>query len=391
MSGPKSYRRFAWMRAAFWSFTPLPSAVKVALLILVAAILIADSVLRSVIEVHYPLARVLIGTALTIVLALFTWRPPVAAVLLMIGAAFAAVGGGAAEYLIGLAFALALVAGTCSFALTVCYAIVATAWGVVEAVRPNGSLQPPDVVMISVIAMACLLAGIAAREQYENVRAFASAFESHEDEVARQLQHERAIIADELHDVVAHELTIVAMHARVLERSEDPAVQQQSRAAIAAAAVRALTDLRRILDMVNPAERDELGRVTDLDALSVTAKEVSVELAAAGADVDIDIPEDLDLPHTVSLALSRVLRESTTNVIKHAPGAKWVRIRVSEERGIATLTVTNHVPPPSRSWLPRSGYGIVRLHERLRLLGGSFEAHPSDEGWRVTASLPLSA
>jgi signal transduction histidine kinase len=75
-----------------------------------------------------------------------------------------------------------------------------------------------------------------------------------EREVAEQLKHERDLIADELHDIVAHEITIVALHAAVLDRTEDMQTRSQSQTAIREAAVQALTDIRRVLGMVRGEE-----------------------------------------------------------------------------------------------------------------------------------------
>ncbi|WP_239640037.1 sensor histidine kinase [Microbacterium sp. B24] len=211
-----------------------------------------------------------------------------------------------------------------------------------------------------------------------------------EREVAEQLKHERDLIADELHDIVAHEITIVALHAAVLDRTEDVQTRSQSQTAIREAAVQALTDIRRVLGMVRGEENLSPERVSSPDGITGTIAAVTKELGQAGIAVTADVPADLRLPSASLVALTRVIRESATNVLKHATGAHTVSIVLRVERGWVHLTFADDSPPARTAGLPASGYGIMRLRERFRLFGGTFESERKSQGWVVSASLPLS-
>lgn len=378
-------------RAPFWAYHPLRVGTRRVLLVIVAVVLIVDSLLRATSGAETPLLRAIIGTAIIIVIALFAWRPPVAAVGLIAAAGIASVAGLAGDYVIGVTVMLGLVAATCSAALTTVYAAVTIAWATAEVVRPTGMLEPAGAVIIGVLGAVSLLLGVTIRQQHDRWRRMSAKLEEAEREVAEQLRHERELIADELHDIVAHEITIVALHAAVLERTEDPQTRQQSQTTIRDAAVQALTDIRRVLGMVRGEENLSPDRVPTPDTLEATIDAVVHELQTAGIDVTVTLPEQIRLPSASLLALTRVVRESSTNVLKHATGAQHVRIALTVEHGWAHLEFADDSPPAQTAGLPASGYGIMRLRERFRLFGGAFSADRRHEGWVVTASLPLSA
>ncbi len=355
-----------------------------------AVVLIVDSLLRATSTSETPLLRAIVGTGIIIVTALFAWRPPVATVALMGIACIAAVSGVAGDYVIGAALLLGVVAATCSAALTAVYAAVTLTWVIIEVVQPAGVLEPAGAVIVGVLGAVSLLIGVTIRQQHSRWRRLSARIEENEREIAEQLRHERELIADELHDIVAHEITIVALHAAVLERTDDTRTRLQSQTAIREAAVQALTDIRRVLGMVRGEESPSPERVPAPESLESTIGAVVKELDAAGIHTAVSLPDRLRLPNTSLLALIRVIRESSTNVLKHATGARHVRIALTVERGWAHLEFADDSPPAQTAGLPASGYGIVRLQERFRLFGGTFTAERAAEGWVVTASLPLS-
>nr|WP_206686667.1 histidine kinase [Microbacterium invictum] len=377
-------------RAPFWAHHPLRVGTRRVLLGLVAVVLIVDSLLRATSTSETPLLRAIVGTGIIIVTALFAWRPPVATVALMGIACIAAVSGVAGDYVIGAALLLGVVAATCSAALTAVYAAVTLTWVIIEVVQPAGVLEPAGAVIVGVLGAVSLLIGVTIRQQHSRWRRLSARIEENEREIAEQLRHERELIADELHDIVAHEITIVALHAAVLERTDDTRTRLQSQTAIREAAVQALTDIRRVLGMVRGEESPSPERVPAPESLESTIGAVVKELDAAGIHTAVSLPDRLRLPNTSLLALIRVIRESSTNVLKHATGARHVRIALTVERGWAHLEFADDSPPAQTAGLPASGYGIVRLQERFRLFGGTFTAERAAEGWVVTASLPLS-
>lgn len=377
------------LRAPFWSFQPLRPMGRRLLLIIVAVVLIGDSLLRAASGDDTPLLQAIVSTALTIVIALFAWRPPIAAVALMGGAVAAAAADVADDYLLGVAFVLGLVALTCSAALTVLYTLVMVGWGVVQVSRPSSGLDIAGAAVIGTLGVVCLIIGLTIRQQHARWRALSARVEESEREVAEQLRHERDLIADELHDIVAHEITIVALHAAVLERTDDTPTRQQSQTAIREAAVQALTDIRRVLGMVRGgADLKPEPAPPSPETLETTIAAAVRELQTAGIEVSVDLPDEVRLPNASLLALTRVVRESSTNVLKHATGARHVRIAMRVEHGWVHLRFSDDSPPAQTAGLPASGYGIMRLRERFRLFGGTFAAERHPEGWVVTASLP---
>lgn len=361
------------------------------LLVIVGVVLIVDSLLRATSSTETPLLRAIIGTALVILIALFAWRPPVAAVALIAVIAVAAVSGAASDYLVGVALTVGLVSATCSPALTALYVLATTAWAVTEVLRPTGVFAPAGVVIILMLGLASFFIGLTIRQQYARWLTLSEQVGANERELADQLRRERDLIADELHDIVAHEITIVALHAAVLDRTQDAATRQLSQTAIREAAVQALTDIRRVLGMVRGEENLTPDRVPTPDTLDSTIGSVVKELEMAGIAVSVDVPDEIRLPNASLLALIRVIRESSTNVLKHATGARHVRISVRVQRGWVHLEFSDDSPAARTAGLPSSGYGIMRLRERFRVFGGSFEAGRSRQGWAVRASLPLSA
>lgn len=379
------------LRAPFWTFQPLRAGARRVVLVIVAVVLIVDSLLRATSGAETALVRAILGTALIIVIALFAWRPPVAAAALIAGMAIAGVSGMVADYLIGTALVIGLVSATCSAGLTTLYGIVVICWAIAEGLRPDAFFAPGGIAIILLLAAASLFIGYSIRQQHTRWLLLSQQVEDNERELAEQLRHERDLIADELHDIVAHEITIVALHAAVLDRTQDDGVRQSSQTAIRQAAVQALTDIRRVLGMVRGEENLAPDRIASPDTLDATIGIVVKELETAGIAVSVTVPAELDLPNASLLALIRVIRESSTNVLKHATGARHVRIALTVQHGWARLEFTDDSPTASTAGLPSSGYGIMRLRERFRVFGGTFDASRRSDGWVVSASLPLAA
>ncbi len=374
----------------FWAYYPLPSITRGLLIAFVAVALLLDSIVRATNDGTTGVESAIVTTSITVSIALFAWRPPVATIVLSVAAIAAGITGVVDSVLLGAAI-LGLAAFTCSAALTAVYAISWTTWLIAIVLRPGSGVQPLGAVIIAFLGVASLLIGLAIRNQYTKAQMLTTQLEATEREVAEQLRHERDLIADELHDIVAHEITIVALHAAVLERTEDRTTRSQSQTAIREAAVQALTDIRHVLGMVRGEEALSPERIPSPDGIPGTLAAVTRELNDAGITVTSDVATDLRLPSTSLVALTRVMRESATNVLKHATGARNVHISLTVERGWARLEFSDDSPPARTAGLPTSGYGIMRLQERFRLFGGSFRAARGPQGWVVSASLPLES
>ncbi|MCT9109914.1 sensor histidine kinase [Streptomyces mirabilis] len=190
---------------------------------------------------------------------------------------------------------------------------------------------------------------------------------------------ERARIAREIHDVLAHSLSAQMVHleaARLLiERGGD---QEQILERVVAArgmAREGLAETRQALS----ALRGEMSPVEDfLSELVATAD---------GADITV-VGERQPLPAEASQAVRRVAQEALTNVRKHAPGAK-VHMRLEYGEHEVTLGVRDSGGPPGELSGAGAGYGLLGMRERAELLGGSLEAGPDEEGFVVTLRVPV--
>lgn len=381
----RDYLRSPWLDYV----APGPLARRT-LIVLAIGTLLLDSLVRATGDAKVTVASAVVTTSISIAIALFAWRPP-AGTLLFIAVALAATFAGVTDTLLAGALPVGLIVVSCSARLTGVYLVAWALWLTATMMRPGSGLGAFGGVVALFIAATSLIIGVFFRQQHERAQSLATQLEATEREVADQLRHERDLIADELHDIVAHEITIVALHAAVLERTDDAHTRTQSQTAIREAAVQALTDIRRVLGMVRGEENLAPERIPSADSLPETIATVTEELGRAGIRVTADVPDDLRLPSASHVALVRVIRESSTNVLKHATGARTVRITLAVERGWARLEFADDSPPARTAGLPASGYGIMRLQERFRLFGGSFSAERRPSGWVVSASLPLEA
>lgn len=201
---------------------------------------------------------------------------------------------------------------------------------------------------------------------------------------------ERARIAQEMHDVLAHKVSLIALHAGGLEvdKAKEPATVERVAGVIRETARQAMEDLREVLGVlrrdvsVDGADLAPVPKAADLDRLVQDSRSAGVSVSA-----DIALPEDL--PESLGRTTYRIVQEALTNVHKHARGAATsVLVGGTADSGL-TVRVTNVRPVAAGSLLPGSGAGLVGLRERVGLAGGRITAGPGpDGGWRVEAWLP---
>lgn len=248
--------------------------------------------------------------------------------------------------------------------------------------------QPEEPVYVGIgllIAAIAGAAGILLRSARGREQRLDAALREQASVMAQLRRDERLLIADELHDVIAHDLTAIAMQARLMEREDDPAQRAQTQREIGDAARRALGDIRRLITPVPGEAPTE--RIDDFDT---TLAEMAATLRTAGYTPEVTTDLAQPIPRLVDGTLARVLRESTTNIMKHGrPGP--VRIRVGVDAEEARVQVSNARPAHrSRERLPSGGFGSVRLAERVGLLGGEFTQGIEGDEWVVRAALPLT-
>ncbi|MFD7813874.1 sensor histidine kinase [Streptomyces sp. NPDC059785] len=220
-------------------------------------------------------------------------------------------------------------------------------------------------------------------------------------EAAQATQRERARIAREMHDVVAHSLTLLVVYAETLRArgGELPEWARTQVDGLAAAGRQSGGELRDLLRMLrDPAEAAPLQPVPgigDLDALLDSHR-------AAGGTVDVRMTTEApagavtgvaleSLPGPVQTAVYRVVQEALANARRHAPGAP-VRIAVDADAGRLRCEVENGRGVRRGTAGAGIGLGLVSMRERVAALGGELTAGPTDDGgFRVAATLPVTA
>jgi len=209
----------------------------------------------------------------------------------------------------------------------------------------------------------------------------------------RTLLEERTTIARELHDVVAHHMSVVAIQAEAAPyRVENPPPElEKAFATIRENAVAALTELRRVLGVVRAEDYQAPDApqptLADLDALLANVRE-------AGLSVDKTVTGAVrELPQGVELSAYRIVQEALSNTLRHAPGAD-AKVEVSYVLGGLGLRIVNS-PPPEPSLVkpsPGAGHGITGMRERVTMLNGEMTAGRTDEGgYEVAVFLPVAA
>jgi signal transduction histidine kinase len=201
----------------------------------------------------------------------------------------------------------------------------------------------------------------------------------------------REAIAREMHDVLAHRLTLLSVHAGALEFRPDAPRDEIARAAgvIRESAHEALQDLREIIGVLRAGDQgDEPGRpqptLAALDGLVAESREAGMKVA-----LDNRVTDPAGVPASTGRTAYRIAQEGLTNARKHAPGAE-VTVTVDGAPGEGlTVTVRNPAPPGPVPHVPGSGQGLIGLTERATLAGGRLDHGPgTDGGFTVAAWLP---
>ncbi|WP_030809937.1 sensor histidine kinase [Streptomyces sp. NRRL S-337] len=265
---------------------------------------------------------------------------------------------------------------------------------VVLAVTRNDSGDLGPVMVFSGMVLICAAAVRAWREERRQVVETLTA--TAEERSRRTLLEERATIARELHDVVAHHMSVIAIQAEAAPyRVENtPPELATSFATIRENAVAALTELRRILGVVRSEDPDAFAEVdpeapqptlASLESLldSVRGAGLTVEAVITGAP--------RPLPQGVELSAYRIVQEALSNTLRHAPGAD-ARVEISYVLGGLGLRIINGAPSRLAKPSPGAGHGVLGMRERVQMLGGEMTAdHTEDGGFEVAAFIPVAA
>ena len=243
-----------------------------------------------------------------------------------------------------------------------------------------------DVVPLVLVTLVPALAGAAVRSRQgllDSLQHRTAELESERDALARlSVQRERARVAQELHDIVAHHLAVIVVQAgagRVASGEAEGASERFSR--IRRAGEEALSEMERLVDLLQ-ADRGDGG--PRIEVLTDQAAAAGMKLSVSGP------PPELSLsPQAENLAY-RIVQEGLTNAMKHSPGSE-VRLRIAANRDELEIELRNWGGgQPSSLASTGSGLGLRGLRERLQALGGRLEAAPEGDGWRLRAGIPLA-
>lgn len=281
------------------------------------------------------------------------------------------------------------------FAGTLCLAFVPALW--VDKALAMGSggraLAPPGLMLLS------WLFGDRIRAREERAAQRARDLERERDQQADiAAAAERSRIARELHDVVAHGLSIIVIQAQAgagaLEqrpaaaRTSHDTAAQTALEAIETTGRESLTEMRRLLGLDRPGEADlaPLPGAGDLPALAA-------RVSAAGLPVDLDVAGDLStLPTGVGLSAYRIVQEALTNALKHAGPRATVHIAVCRRPDAVELTIADTGYGAGGAPDERRGNGLRGMRERVAMLGGTLAAGDGPRGgFQVHTRLPLEA
>jgi signal transduction histidine kinase len=266
--------------------------------------------------------------------------------------------------------------------------------GVTISQAAPGNSEPYEAMFQALIFGTAMAAGLLSRAKRASLHAARSRAERAEAEVDRQAAlaaaAERARIARELHDVVAHHVSLMAVQSEAAA-SLLPGQPEQARRSvdiISDTARQALTELRRLLGVLRgPADLPGTTPAASLTDLG----QVLAKVRAAGLPVTFDVVGTPSvLAPGIELTAFRIVQEALTNTLRHAD-ATQAQVTVAYEPGFVTLSVADSGPrraqPPPQSG---SGFGLAGIAERVASCGGSLTVGPSSaSGFALTARLPV--
>ncbi|WP_033326760.1 sensor histidine kinase [Streptomyces yerevanensis] len=265
--------------------------------------------------------------------------------------------------------------------------------------RPDPDLGYGGAVLVSTLLTVAVIGwGMYVRSRRQLLLSLRDRARRAETEAALRAEQAQRLaregIAREMHDVLAHRLTLLSVHAGALEFRPDAPREEVARAAgvIRESSHEALQDLREIIGVLRagPAggEPGEPGRpqptLGALEALVSESREAGMKVS-----LDNRVADAASVPASVGRTAYRIAQEGLTNARKHAPGAE-VTVSVSGVAGSGlTVSVRNPAPPGEVPLVPGSGQGLIGLTERAMLAGGRLSHGPvGDGGFEVSAWLP---
>jgi signal transduction histidine kinase len=259
----------------------------------------------------------------------------------------------------------------------------------------NGWPQRGYAVQLMAIGAGAWIAGEVVRSRRasaQEVRQRAHRLQHDREEHARHVAaQERLRIARELHDIVAHKLSIVVVQAQAAQRVGDPTRATGLMASIEDTGRSALDEMRRLLGALRPSSEAPEASLREPQPGLAALDSLLGEVRAAGLPVTLTLSGDpVPLPAALDLSAYRIVQEALTNALKHAgPAHASVHLRHCKDRVEITVADDGQGVPPL---VPGFGHGLTGMRERAALLGGALQAGPRPcGGFRVHVTLPISS
>jgi signal transduction histidine kinase len=255
-------------------------------------------------------------------------------------------------------------------------------------------LDPGSMLGAVFLTAVPVLLGAVVRQRRSGERQLAAQELRHSGE--RALLEERQRIARELHDVVAHHMSVIAIQAEAApyKTADPPPELVESFGDIRASALAGLAELRRVLGVLRTGQQDTTPQpgLADLDALLDSARGGGVSVTVTRSGNPVPLPEGVDL------SAYRIVQEALSNAMRHAPGSQ-VQVHLAYRPDALALEICNDAALRAVPVLVASGeraagggHGIIGMRERATMLGGTLDTGPTDDGgFQVTAVLPVNA
>jgi signal transduction histidine kinase len=249
-----------------------------------------------------------------------------------------------------------------------------------------------ELVLLTAVTVTAGLLGTLVRSrraQLDALRDRAAALErERESAAARAAAEERLRIARDVHDLVGHGLSGIAVQSSTARLALDAGQLEATRAALSAvesASRAALAEMRQLLGGLRAGDAGEYGPAPGLRDLPALVEGLRVQ----GVAVALSVGELGEVPGAVSLAVYRVVQEALTNAVKHAAGCR-VTVQVAASGGALLATVEDYAPQAAPQGERVGGHGLAGMRERVAGLGGEVSAGSAGDhpGWRVRARIP---
>ncbi|QIV87429.1 histidine kinase [Glutamicibacter mishrai] len=274
---------------------------------------------------------------------------------------------------------------------------LSTAWMVQFGIQAQG-----DAVLLVALAPLSALSYLVTRSIYSLREKNANAVEQMQraqEQTRTAIDKERKNIARDLHDIVAHDITIVAMQSKAAKFANDGQMALEALDVISKLSSETLHDLRLMLNVLRAD-----GTMSDEAAPGIDAPAATTVYALQGAelfaqrlkDANFQVTSTMDarisdLPRSAQTAIYRVMQEGTTNVIKHgAPGSSCT-LELLSNGTEAVLEITNQIDVSEKKMkgLPEGGSGLIGMSDRMRTFGGKFSTSSKNGFWTLRASIPF--